>query len=289
MFPEFGMSGPRLDYLENFVTQLARRRRPSASLFGGIDHLFILRALILRDLTTRHQKVGKVGFFVEFIMPTVVILLHYYVFLSLGRYMPASIPVELYVLGGFPVWFTVRNTASKVTKHGEGGTGVILLPGISRVHFLLAGAIWECAAMTLLTYGGLLIVELLGGDEPLPNVLESVPIFAIAALIGTGARLVFEAIGSVWPLFKGIQKVLLFMTFLTSGIYYTGQPNAAEDILTEISWYNPLIHLINSQRHALWPGFPISQVNLMYSIAWGVALMFIGLSMNRWLKPWTRK
>jgi ABC-type polysaccharide/polyol phosphate export permease len=288
MFSEFGTSGSRPGGLGNFATRLGRRGA-RASLFAGIDHLFIIRSLILRELATRHQRVGKVGFLVEFIMPTVVILLHYYVFLALSRYMPAGIPVELFVLGGFPIWFTVRNTASKITRRGEGGTGVIFLPGISQVHFLLAGAIWECAAMIFMLYAGLAVAELLGCDEPIPNILVSMPLFAVAATIGTGARLVFEAISSIWPLFKGIKKVLLFATFLTSGIYYSGKSTSTQDLLTEISWYNPLIHLISYERRALWPGYPISQVSLAYPIEWAVGLMIVGLLMNRWLKPWTHK
>src|ERR1700744_3996978 len=137
-----------------------RPRRPIATpFFRTVDHLFILRAIVLRDLTLKHQKAGKLGLLTEFIMPTMIILLPYYVFLLLQRYMPAGIPVELYVLGGFTVWFTFRNCASKRTRPHEAGLGVILMPGISQMHFLLASAAWECAAMIFMLFAGLAICE----------------------------------------------------------------------------------------------------------------------------------
>jgi ABC-type polysaccharide/polyol phosphate export permease len=264
------------------------RPRRSQGLFDLIDQLFIIRALVLRMVALKYQRYGRVGFLGEFIMPIFIILLHYYVFLALARYMPAEIPVELFVFGGFTVWFAARNTAAKVTRRGEGGFGPIYLPGITQTHFLFATAAWECAAMIFLLYGSLAVMAVFGANEPLPNLLPGILVFVITVALGTGARLVFEAIGSIWPLANGIKKLLLFLSFLTSGIYSTGKPYGAEDILTQISWYNPLFHLLDRERGALWPGYPLVETSYLYPIAWALGLLALGTVLNRRLRPWTR-
>jgi len=266
-----------------------RPRNPVAGqFFRTVDHLFILRAIILRDLTLKHAKAGRLGLLTEFIMPTMIIMLHYYVFLVLQRYMPAGIPVELYVLGGFTVWFPFRNVSWQRTKPKEGGYGVILMPGISQMHFLIAGAAWECAAMVFMLFAGLAVAEMAGGDEPLPHILSMVLPYIIAAAFGIGFRLVFEAAGAIWPLMKGIKKSILFLMFLTSGVYYTGK-SSGFDILSQISWYNPLFHLLMTERQGLWSGYPLTGVSLWYSLAWTVVFMFAGLMLHRRVRPWLHK
>jgi ABC-type polysaccharide/polyol phosphate export permease len=266
-----------------------RPRRPvAAPFFRTIDNLFILRAIILRDLTLKYQKAGRLGLLTEFVMPTMIIVLHYYVFLVLQRYMPAGIPVELYVLGGFTTWFTFRNCASKRTRPTEAGYGVILMPGISQMHFLLATAAWECTAMVFMLFAGLLLAEAFGGDEPLPHLLSMVAPYVIAAAMGTGFKLVFDSLGALWPFIKGIKKAILFLIFLTSGIYYTGQTSSM-DLLAQISWYNPLFDLLMTEREALWAGYPLVGVSLIYSLAWTAILLFAGLMLHRRIRPWLYK
>ena len=158
------------------------------------------------------------------------------------------------------------------------------------MHFLLAGAAWECAAMVFMLFAGLMFCEAMGGDEPLPHVLSMVLPYVIAAAFGIGVRLFFEAISAIWPLMKGIKKAVVFLMFLTSGIYYSGQ-SSNMDILSQVSWYNPLFHLLMTERQALWPGYPTTTVGvtLAYSLAWAVIVMFAGLMLHRRIRPWERR
>jgi capsular polysaccharide transport system permease protein len=123
------------------------------------------------------------------------------------------------------------------------------------------------------------------GDMPLPDVPLSLLVFFITVALGTGSRLVFEALSGVWPLVKGIKKAIVFGIFLTSGIYFSASESSS-DILKEYSWYNPMLHLIEYQRHAIFPGYPIARVTLCYPAAWALGLILIGLMLRRWLQPW---
>jgi capsular polysaccharide transport system permease protein len=264
--------------------RLSARAADMLPRFGLLDHLFIVRALILRDIKFRHFKT-RLGFIVELIQPIVVIVVHYYVFKVLGRVMPAKIPVELFILAAFPVWFVYSHTARRNSRREE-RPGGMLIPGVTQIHFLVAAAAWECAVNILIMFGGLALSELLLGDEPVPNVLAGILIFPVMAVLGTGSRLIFEAFGDVWPIVQDLKRPLTWLLFITSGIYFVQTGHNSLNLLTEFSWYNPLLHCIESERHALYPGYPVAGVTLLYPIAWGLGLTFLGLMLNRSLPRW---
>ena len=160
------------------------------------------------------------------------------------------------------------------------------LPGVTPMHFLIAAAVWECAAMISLLLAGLVVSALLCGGGIVPNLAESIVIFPIAALLGTGSRLIFEALTRVWSSMRDIKKPLVWLLFITSGIYFSASGNTY-DLLKEFSWYNPLLHLIEIERYALYPGYPIARVTLLYPTAWAFGLIFVGLMLDRCLSPRT--
>lgn len=260
-----------------FFTQFPR--------FDLIDHLFVIRALILRELRLKHERAGKLGFLTEFLMPTIIITVHYFAFVVLMRYMPAQTPVALFLLGGFSVWFAFRATAAKILRRTDQWSGGIAIPGVTSLHLLLAPAVWELAATTSILYAGLTFSDFLLGHVPLPNVALTVVILIIAVLLGTGYRLVTEALGWVWPFVKVIKKPLTWVIFLTGGIYFSVS-GSRTDFLAQMALYNPLLNLIEYQRHALWSGYPIAKVDLHYPAGWAFGLIFLGLLLIRVLRRW---
>lgn len=256
--------------------------------FALSDHLFVIRALILRDLRLRNQHRGRLGFLNDLIQPLVVIVLHYYVFIFINRFMPARIPVELYVLGGFTTWFTFRDTSAKNILAIENERGFILIPRIQLAHVLAATAVWETALSIAILYVGLFSSMVLLGSDPLPNVPLSIAAFCIAALLGTGFKLVFDSLGERWPVIKGTKGAVTFLLFLTSGIYFgsTGSPSN-QDILNRVVSFNPLFDLLEPQRHALWPGYPVAGISMLYPLTWALGLMFVGLLLRGWVRSRT--
>ena len=259
----------------------------SASGLGFLDHLLILRALMLRDVKLRSQKMGALGPAMELLMPIVVMALHYFIFVALKRGMPAHIPVEYYVLAGFTTWFAFRNPSARPIR-GEDDVGPTMLPGVTRLHFLAAGVVWECALSLFLLYAGLVLSTCLLGSSTYPNVLQNLFVFIVAAVLGIGYRLTFDAIGYLWMPAKAVKKPLTWFMFLTSGIYFTAQ-SQEQNILTECAAYNPLMYLIEPQRQALWPEYPVFQVNLVYPCCCAVGLIALGWILKRQLRGLERR
>ena len=252
-----------------------------------LDHILIIRALMLREAKLKHLKMGLAGRFIDLLMPTVVITVHYFVFLALDRVMPSGIPIELFVLTGFTTWFVFRNTSAKVNRN-EDLDGTILIPGVTPLHFLIAGCAWECATMTFMLYGGLFFCALVLGTDVRPNVPFSLMVFATAAGLGTGYRLIFDSLAHVWPLAKAIKKPLTWFVFLTSGIYFAASKQSSS-FISQLSLYDPLTHLIEPQRAALWPGYPMAGLTVLYPISCAVLMILAGFVLKIVLRPWFRE
>jgi ABC-type polysaccharide/polyol phosphate export permease len=74
--------------------------------------------------------------------------------------------------------------------------------------------------------------------------------------------------------------------FITAGVYFS-----AINLHRALGYwvlYNPLIHLLEQARQALYPGYPVFEVSLWYPLAWAFGLTLAGLVLNRYSKRWKK-
>jgi capsular polysaccharide transport system permease protein len=245
---------------------------------GLIDHLFILRALILRDLRLKHNH--GIGFLIEFLRPVIVIVAHYYFFLVIKKPMPGNVPLEIYCISGFSVWYAFYYTCYAAMTSETRLTGAILIAGVTPMHFRLAKSAW--ALLFYLSFCFLCVVplKLYGDDVSFPDVPLTVLVFLLAGAMGFGFGVLLEGLSRVWPVTKSLKNIFLWALFITCGIYFSIS-QTLQPILAEIFWYNPILHLVEYQRHAFDRGYPIVMVTLLYPAGVAGVLMFIGLMTNR--------
>jgi capsular polysaccharide transport system permease protein len=283
-----------LSELGNFGHVLVPRhaRGPAASAlarsdflprFGLLDQLFLIRALILRDLRLRYHDT-RIGFWMEFLRPIVIIMVHDYVFIALGRYMPGKIPDELFLTAGFTTWFAFSQSGRGMIR-GRRSPGATLLPGVTAMHFRIASAMWEGATMLLLCLAGVALTKAIGRDISLPNLPKIVLVLSVACLFGFGYGLVFDSLSRPWPIFKGIKKIIMWLMFLTGGVYFSAVDVSAP--LAPYAFYDPLLNLIESMRNALYPGYPIAMISMLYAAACSLVITLLGLTLNRCIPRWT--
>lgn len=254
---------------------------------GPLDHLFIIRALILRELRITYQRT-RVGFFMAFLQPAAIIVLHIFLFflweeLS-GRPLAAGIPIELFVIAGFTAWFIFAHTAAGPKRSAGEGSETMLIASVSPMHFRLAAAAWELMAMSSLCFAGIALSELLGRDEPVPNVPACFLVFVITSMLGFGFRLVLDALCERWPTIYAVKKIIFRVLFITAGVYFSA--SNIRRALGDWTLYNPLIHLLESVRHALYPGYPVAGISLVYPTAWALGLILLGLALNSYVRRW---
>jgi capsular polysaccharide transport system permease protein len=255
--------------------------------FNLIDQLFIIRALILRQIRISYRKT-RVGFMLVFLQPASIMCLHIFL-LELwaevsGQTPAANIPIELFIINGFTVWFIFSHTGHG-PKHSVGdGPGATLMPLVTTMHFRIAAATWEFLAMTSLCFSGVILSEMIHGNEPVPNVPAAVLVYADAAFLGFGTRLVLDACSERWPVIRHMEKLLFRMLFIMSAIFYSAIN--LHKALGDWPLYNPVIHLVELGRNALYPGYPIFEVSLLYPTLWAFGLTFVGLILNRCARRW---
>jgi capsular polysaccharide transport system permease protein len=236
----------------------------------------IMRALILRSLRVRHTG-NPLGIFVEVFRPLAICTAHYFYFSLMQRDVP-GFQYAIFTIGGFSVWFTFQ-AANRATEGGKYPAGSHNIPGITRMHLRVAGALWAFILYLFFAYAVVYPLQLLGQPVKAPDLGLSLIDYGLAALLGFSYGLVCAAICEVVPALKPVVKLMEWAVFISSGVY--------DSLLTipvpvaKYIQYNPLIDLAEYQRHAYYPGYPIFMVTLTYPAVWAIGLAFFGLVANR--------
>ena len=110
---------------------------------------------------------------------------------------------------------------------------------------------------------------------PLANVPETCVVFAMAGMSGFGLGLGLERLSRRMAVVKTVEKLLTWGLFITSGLYFS----LATTPVLVARWfvYNPILHLVEYQRHAFDPGYPVALLDLRYPAVISVALLMTGL------------
>jgi capsular polysaccharide transport system permease protein len=249
--------------------------------FDFIDQLFVLRALILRDIRVRYRD-NPFGFPMEFFRIVVVVAAHYTIFSIRNKAIPAGIPIELFVIAGFSVWFTFSRTVGAAAKGADWPAGASNLPGVTRMHIRLAKSAWVVLCHLLFCFTSVLFLKFAGDDLRLPDIPLTVLLVCMAGFVGFGYGLSVDGLSVMFPVVDSISKTFKWALFITSGIYFS--ISLTPPILEQVFWYNPMVHLIEYERYAFDPAYPIALITLVYPAAIGGGLMFFGLILNRYMR-----
>jgi capsular polysaccharide transport system permease protein len=252
-----------------------------------LDHLFLIDALILRDLSLKYRTDG-VGFALDFLRPALIMIGHYYFFVFLNRSMPGNMPIETFVLGGFAVLFGFVLTMGGVVEGAKWPGGAILIPGITRMHLRVAKAAWPLLSILILALGSVILLRLFGDDRVAVSDLPLfLLVFAMTGLMAFGFGLIVEGMTRFWPATKLVQQIVTTVLYISSGMYFSLATIPPQ--LARIFWYSPTMHLVEYQRHAFDPGYPIAFASLSYPAAVTAGLLLVGLALNRCLRRLDRE
>lgn len=253
---------------------------------GIVDHLSIIRALILRVLRVKYRG-NPFALAIEFFRISMVIIAHYLLFSETNKPMPAHVPVEVFVIAAFPVFYAFLGAAKTADSAGKSGAATTLIPGVTRMHVRLANLAWAFLSMIFFVFAVAAVLNLWGGRVAYPEVASTTLIFSLAVGLGFGYGLVVEALGRAWPIVHSIAHVGQWALFISSGIYFSVA--LLPPVEGAVFWYNPLVHLTEYERHSFDPGYPIAMVTLLYPAACAAVLVFAGLVLDRNLRRLYRK
>lgn len=247
-----------------------------------LDQVFLLRALILRQLRL-HYRETSVGFLLEYLRPTIVMTLHYILFTALKKPMPSKIPIELFIIGSFTTWFCAVHVLRGTSNSARDSSG---MPGVTDLHLAIARTVWEFLSMLSFAVFCVLLLKFCGRAEPIPNLPKLILYFALAATIGLGLGLILKGLGRVFASMETVRKNILWILYVTSGHYFSiaeGRHGLAPYV-----WWNPLLHISELTRQALFPGYPTQLVNLWYPMLMAALLVIAGLMLDKWAEKRVR-
>lgn len=254
------------------------------SRLGLVDHLFILRALILRNIRFKYRD-NAFGVVMQYFRISSVIVAHYFLFWVRSKPLPGHIPLECFVIAAFSNWYAFKDTF----KATEGGWkfGATVVPGISQMHMRLAKAAWAFISTLFFSLIAAVVLNAFGDNVNYPDLGLTTLIIAISSALGFGFGLVVEALEDKWPMVEPVSHLLLWILFVTSGIYWSLAQTPP--VVAAVFWWNPILNLTEYNRHSFEAGYPVALVSLLYPAVCAAGLWLIGLSLNRWLRARDRE
>ena len=98
----------------------------------------------------------------------------------------------------------------------------------------------------------------------------------------SGPGLFVEAACRLIPFLEPVFHLFPYLFFISTGIYFTAATEPP--LMASIFLYNPVLHLIEYERYAFWPGYPIFPVSLAYPTILGFSMLAVSLALNRRLR-----
>jgi capsular polysaccharide transport system permease protein len=241
-----------------------------------LDHLLIIRGLILQRVRLRYiDHPGEM--LLVFLRPTIICLMHYFIFSVTNRAMPNGVPVESFVWAAFTIWFTFQQVWGAV-KGSRSAPG-IHFPGISGMHVRIAIVIWPVLLNSLFCFLSVLLMITFGDNIPVPSILLTALVLAITAFLGLGFGLVVGALGRAIPLLEPFLHMFPYFLLLGSGLYFSMA--TIPPVMQHIMVWCPTLHLVEYERHAFDPGYPVGLVSLWYPTYWAIGLLALGLALSK--------
>jgi capsular polysaccharide transport system permease protein len=257
---------------------LSRGAKPGSPTYL-VDHLFIIRALTLRNVRAKFIR-SPLGFFMEFFAPALSCAAHYLIFWAGNKAMPPGTSLEQFIWAAFAVWLTFSNIYHTVERQVASKAPPI--PGVTSMHVRMSHVAWNLISKTLFLYGSVALMKLFGDNVNFPDVPLTALILGIATVMGVGLGLSIDGICRVAPIFEPIFHILSYVLFITTGIYFSASQMPVS--FATVFLYNPLLHLVEYERYAFNSGYPINVVSLHYPASWAAGLLLFGLMMNRRLR-----
>lgn len=241
-----------------------------------LDHVFVIRSLIVRDLRSKYRH-NPAGIITELMRPTAIVVAHDILFWILRRPMPGNVPIVVFVLGGFSVWFAFNAAEQGAATGAKHASAVVVSKVVSEMHLRFAKALWPFLVNLAFCLVAVVPLNVYGFQLPIPNLIETFSIFCVTGILGFGFGMLFEQLNRIWPAAKIAEKLFIWAIFVSMGLYFS-VGHMRPPILARVMLYNPLLHLVECERHAFDPAYPISQVNLIYPATFALSLLFLSLA-----------
>lgn len=234
-----------------------------------------LHALFMRELQTRFggYRLGYLWAPIEVVMQVAIFLV---IFGTLMARVLPGISYSLFLITGIIPFFMFQKNATRALGAVEANQGLLMYRAVRHIDVVLARCFLELV-IYFFTFVLLVAGYALFSDTPVSLAHLDVLLLCWAGLFlfSVGVALIMMIVGHYGGEISKIISIFFTILYFTSGILYS--VHVVPEPYLSYLMYNPLIHNIESMRHALAPAYPSHHIDLWYFFSWTVAVNFIGL------------
>ncbi|MEM6789299.1 MAG: ABC transporter permease [Myxococcota bacterium] len=249
-----------------------------SALRGLVVQSEVVHAIFLRETRTRFGQY-RMGYVWAIADPAIVILTIAAFLALVDRPAPFGMDVYSFIATGIIPYKLFASSAQQVGEAVNGNRALLFYPRVLPVDLAIARWLFELATYTtvFVVLMGLhaLYEQRLLVDEPLFVLLG----LTLASLLGTGMGLVFCTLGVLSRTADRARGPLLRPLFWISGIFFTVA--SLPPHVRPLAGLNPVIHCTELVRAGWFESYEATYVDLAYLAVWVIALLAIGLVMER--------
>jgi capsular polysaccharide transport system permease protein len=240
-------------------------------------------AVILRDLRTRFFNHG-LGYLIAIAWPISHLFVLLFIYTIMGRTSPYGDTLYLFLATGLIPTLTFMYVSRLMAYSLNHNKPMLAFPAVLPTDILFGRAILEIVAavmMTLVT--GILLIIL--GDNPVPvDIPAAVEALTLVIILSIGMGMIVGVLSSIFPILLTAYILVVILFYICSGTLFVVSA-LPEQIAYALSW-NPVLHGTEWIRTAYFIGYPDQILDKGYLAGWAVGTVFVGLVLERVLRPW---
>ncbi|HFD32504.1 MAG TPA: polysialic acid transporter [Gammaproteobacteria bacterium] len=239
----------------------------------------VIFALILRETRTRYGKT-RIGYLWALFEPLAHMLIFAAIFSFTGRTSPLGGSVALLVLTGLFPYNLFSNLSTQLMNAVEANKVLLSYPHVTPFDVMASRTILEVATQMIVFIFVLLILAIQNlWDMQINSFLSMLLVIFVGVALGAGMGLINAVLAFKFPSYANIFGLIMRPMYFLSGIFFVVGYMSSE--IQGIMYYNPVAHLIEWFRSAIYVGYTSEFLDKHYLLHFTLTVLFLGLLLLR--------
>ena len=239
----------------------------------------VIFALILRETRTRYGKT-RIGYLWALFEPLAHMLIFAAIFSFIGRSSPLNGSVALLVLTGLFPYNLFSNLATQLMNAIDANKVLLSYPHVTPFDVMSARILLEIATQIIVFSFVLLILAMQDlWDMQIDSFMNVILVVLVGTALGAGLGLINAVLAFKFPSYANIFGMIMRPLYFLSGIFFVVGYMSTE--IQDIMYYNPIAHLIEWFRSAIYVGYNSEFLDKQYVFNFTLSVVFLGLLLLR--------
>lgn len=238
------------------------------------SQVLVIKALFKREVTTRFGEY-QLGFVWMLVEPLLSVLVIGFLIGSFGGRAVPEIPYPFFVLNGKLLLNLFTGPLGCSINAMRANKGLLIYPNVRALDPFIARFVYELTT-TLFSFTVFCVIGMwIGINVSLANLDTLAACYLITWLMGCGLGLILAVATAHYKEVEKIVDIILSPLVFVSAVMLptTALPTSLQHILL----YNPMVHVVELSRKALFPFYNAGDTNLFYPFSVAIVVVALGL------------